>query len=30
VEEQLNAAVEFGLNGTPMTADEMETKLFAD
>ena len=30
IEDQLNAAVEFGLKGTPMTAEEMETKLFAD
>lgn len=30
VEDQLAAAVEFGLKGTPMAAEDMETKLFAD
>ena len=30
VEDQLAAAVEFGLKGTPMAVEEMETKLFAD
>lgn len=30
VEDQMAAAVDFGLKGTPMRAEDMETKLFAD
>ena len=30
VEDQLAAAVEFGLNGTPMQVADMETKLYAE
>ena len=30
VEEQINAAVEFGIQGTPMQVSDMETNLFAE
>ena len=30
VEDQVNAAVEFGLNGTPMKVEDMEKNLFVD